>query len=261
MRYSVFAGGKRLRPLLCMAAAEAVGLPPSAALRPACALELVHTYSLIHDDLPALDDDDLRRGRRTNHVVFGEDLAILAGDGLLTLAFECLADPRAYPAPFRRHLPSAVHELALRAGWAGMVGGQVSDIRAEGTKPGLSRVLSIHRRKTGELLCASVRLPALLRGSSPRELHALTRYGSCAGLAFQIVDDILNETGDPRTLGKSAGSDRERGKSTYPAAVGLVRSRRAVDRLTKEAVASLRLFGRPAEPLRALALAMARRSS
>jgi geranylgeranyl diphosphate synthase type II len=260
MRYSVFAGGKRLRPILCLAAAETVGLPAVAALHPACALELVHTYSLIHDDLPALDDDDLRRGRKTNHVVFGEDMAILAGDALLTLAFERLADPSGYPPALRRNIPAAVAELAVRAGLSGMVGGQVSDLEAEGQRPTLVRVLSIHRRKTGALLSASVRLPALLKGSPRRVLAALTRYGESAGLAFQIVDDILNETGDARTLGKAAGSDRERGKTTYPAAVGLDAARREVDRLTREAVEALDPLGPRAQPLRELALHMARRS-
>ena len=260
MRYSVFAGGKRLRPILCLAAAEAVGLPQRSALRPACALELIHTYSLIHDDLPALDDDSLRRGRKTHHIVFGEDMAILAGDGLLTLAFECLADPRAYPAKVRAKIPTAVHELAVRAGFAGMVGGQVADIQGERKRPTLSRVLSIHRRKTGALLMASVRLPGLLKGVPEKSLGALTRYGKCAGLAFQIVDDILNETGDARTLGKAAGSDKARGKMTYPSVAGLAASRREVVRLTRCAVEALRPFGRKAEPLVAMVCYMATRT-
>ncbi len=261
MKYSVFAGGKRLRPVLCLASAEAVGLPEKDALRIACSLELIHTYSLIHDDLPALDNDDYRRGRRTNHKVFGEAMAILAGDGLLTLAFEWVSDPEAYPRPRRGNLPRVVRELAHHAGYPGMVGGQVDDVLSERKKPSLSRVLSIHRRKTGALLLSSVRLPALLAGTAGPRLKALTKYGQCAGLAFQIVDDVLNEVGDSKELGKSAGSDRDRGKMTYPAAAGLERSKRKIGRLTEEAVGSLALFGPKAAPLRALAEYMAERTN
>jgi geranylgeranyl diphosphate synthase type II len=260
MRYSVFAGGKRLRPILCLASAEAVDLPLSVAMRPACALELIHTYSLIHDDLPALDDDDLRRGRKTNHVVFGEDMAILAGDGLLTLAFEWLGDPAAYPHRYRGNVAAALSELASSAGYAGMVGGQASDIRSEGKRPSLSRVLSIHRRKTGALLRASVRLAPILKGAPTRSLKVLTRYGEAAGLAFQIVDDILNVTSDAKTLGKAAGSDKEKGKMTYPAAAGLAWSGREVVRLTDAAVSALKPLGRKGEPLAALARYMAERT-
>lgn len=261
MRYSLFAGGKRLRPVLCLAAAEAVGLPRKVALRPACALELVHTYSLIHDDLPALDDDDLRRGRPTSHVVFGEDIAILAGDALLTLAFEHLSDARAYPRHLRGRIGDAVRELAIQAGSGGMVGGQVDDLRAERKKPTLPRVLSIHRRKTGALLAASVRLPTILAGAPPRVLAALTRYGKAAGLAFQVVDDLLNLTGDAKSLGKAAGSDQARGKMTYPAAAGADAARRRVADLTRDAVDALRPLGGRARPLVELALHMARRTT
>jgi geranylgeranyl diphosphate synthase, type II len=260
MKYSVFARGKRLRPILCLASAEAIGLPYGAALRVASALELIHTYSLIHDDLPALDNDDYRRGRKTNHKVFGEAMAILAGDGLQTLAFEWVANPARYPAEFRKNVPGVVHELAHYAGYPGMVGGQVDDVLSEKKKPNLSKVLSIHKRKTGALLLSSVRLPAILKGVSTPKLSALTQYGRMAGLAFQIVDDILNETGSTRRLGKSAGSDRERGKMTYPAAVGLEKSRREVKRLTDGAVSALRVFGSKAEPLVALARHMAERT-
>jgi len=260
MKYSVFDGGKRLRPILCLASAEAVGLPRTQALRLACALELMHTYSLIHDDLPALDDDEYRRGRKTNHVLFGEAMAILAGDGLQTLAFEWVSDPAAYPAQFRMNIPWVVHEFALQAGIPGMVGGQAEDVHSEKTRPTLSKVLSIHRRKTGALLLASVRLPALLTSVPARRLAALTRYGKAAGLAFQIVDDILNETGDSGKLGKSTGSDKNRGKLTYPAAVGVERSRREVGKLTRDAVDSLKGFGPKARPLVALARHMAERT-
>ncbi len=260
MKYSIFAGGKRLRPVLCLASAEAVGLPEKAALRIACALELIHTYSLIHDDLPALDNDDYRRGRKTNHKVYGEAMAILAGDGLLTLAFQWLSDPSVYSAKYRENLASVVYELAWHAGYPGMVGGQVEDVISEKKKPSLSKVLSIHRRKTGALLLSSTRLPALLAGASSAKVKALTEYGRSAGLAFQIVDDILNETGDSKKMGKSAGSDRERGKMTYPTAIGLARSKKEVRRLTEKAVTASKIFGSKGEPLKALVQHMAERT-
>lgn len=261
MRYSVFAGGKRLRPILCLASAQAVGLPESSALRLACALELIHTYSLIHDDLPALDDDNYRRGRKTNHKVFGEAMAILAGDGLQTLAFQWASDPRGYLPAHRKNIPTVLEELARDAGWPGMVGGQVDDVLSEKKKPNLQKVLAIHRRKTGALLLASVKLPALLAGTSSRKLSALSEYGKSAGLAFQVVDNILNETGDAKHLGKSAGSDKSRGKMTYPAAVGIERSKKEVARLTEKAVEALGVFGAKADALRALALHMAERTN
>ena len=261
MKYSVFAGGKRLRPILCLASAEMVGLPQKAALPIACALELIHTYSLIHDDLPALDNDDYRRGRKTNHKVFGDAMAILAGDGLQTLAFQWVSNPSAYSAAQRKNLPQVIHELAFNAGYPGMVGGQVDDVLSEKKKPFLSKVHSIHRRKTGALLLASVRLAGVLAGLSPQKLKALTLYGRSAGLAFQVVDDILNETGDSKHLGKSAGSDRDRGKMTYPAAIGLERSKREVAKLTLDAIRSLKVFGSKAKPLAALALQMAQRTN
>jgi geranylgeranyl diphosphate synthase type II len=261
MKYSVFAGGKRLRPILCLASAEAVGLPQKEALRVACALELIHTYSLIHDDLPALDDDDYRRGRKTNHKVYGEAMAILAGDGLQTLAFEWIASPAAYSPRYRKNLPQTLFELAHYAGYPGMVGGQVDDVLAEKQRPSLSKVYSIHRRKTGALLLSSVRLPALLAGVSRLKLKALTDYGWAAGLAFQIVDDILNETGNLKALGKSAGSDRARGKMTYPAAIGLEKSKGEVEKLTQKALRALKPLGAKGEPLGRLVCYMAQRSN
>ncbi len=261
MKYSLFAGGKRLRPVLCLASAEAVGLPQKEALRIACALELIHTYSLIHDDLPALDNDDYRRGRKTNHKVFGEAMAILAGDGLLTYAFEWVSNPAGYGAKYHKKLPQAVHELGHYAGYPGMVGGQVDDVLAERQKPTLSKVLSIHRRKTGALLLSSVRLPAVLAGVPRPKLKAMTDFGWAAGLAFQVVDDILNETGDSKALGKKAGSDRERGKMTYPSAIGLEKSKREVARFTQKAVAALKPFGVKARPLAELANYMAGRTN
>ena len=260
MGYSVFAGGKRLRPILCLASAQAVGLPERSALRIACALELIHTYSLIHDDLPALDDDDYRRGRRTNHKVFGDAMAILAGDGLQALAFEWVADPKAYPASYRPRVAEVAFELAHYVGYPGMVGGQVDDVLAEKRKPSLAKVLSIHRRKTGALLLASVRLPGILAGVSSKKLSALTEFGRSAGLAFQIVDDILNETGSSKELGKKAGSDRERGKMTYPAAIGLERSKKEVETLTARAIWALNPLGPKAFPLAELARFMEGRS-
>jgi geranylgeranyl diphosphate synthase type II len=261
MKYSLFAGGKRLRPILCLAAADALGLPQKEALRIACSLELIHTYSLIHDDLPALDNDDYRRGRMTNHKVFGEAMAILAGDGLLTLAFEWVSNPLKVVPARRKNLSLVVHELAYHAGYPGMVGGQVDDVLSERKVPKLAKVLSIHRRKTGALLVSSVRLPALLAGASSAKIKALTRYGLSAGLAFQIVDDVMNETGSSKKMGKSSGSDRARGKMTYPAAIGLEKSRREIERLTREAVFALRPLGSKAEPLQALALYMAGRTT
>jgi geranylgeranyl diphosphate synthase type II len=261
MKYSVFAGGKRLRPILALASAQAVGLPTKDALRIACALELIHTYSLIHDDLPALDNDDYRRGLKTNHKVFGEAMAILAGDGLLTLAFEWASNPKAFGAAYRKNLPLVVTELAHHAGYPGMVGGQVDDVLSERKTPRIDKVHSIHRRKTGALLLSSVRLPALLAGVSASKVKALTRYGQSAGLAFQIVDDVLNETGDSKKMGKSSGSDRERGKITYPAAIGLEKSRIEIKRLTNDSVEALKIFGSKAEPLKVLALHMAERTT
>lgn len=261
MKYSLFAGGKRLRPILCLASAEAAGLPQKEALRIACALELIHTYSLIHDDLPALDNDDYRRGRKTNHKVYGEAMAILAGDGLMTYAFEWVSNPAGYSSRYRKNLPKVVYELGHYAGYPGMVGGQVDDVLAERQKPTLPKVFSIHRRKTGALLLSSVRLPALLAGVPRPKLKAVTDFGWAAGLAFQVVDDILNETGNSKALGKKAGSDRERGKMTYPAAIGLDKSKWEVALLTQKAVKALRLFGAKARPLAELAYYMAGRTN
>jgi geranylgeranyl diphosphate synthase type II len=260
MKYSIFAGGKRLRTVLCLASAEAVGLAEKPALRIACALELIHTYSLIHDDLPALDNDDYRRGRKTNHKVYGEAMAILAGDGLLTLAFQWVSEPSVYSAQYRKNVARVVHELAWHAGYPGMVGGQVDDVMSEKKKPSLPKVLSIHSRKTGALLLSSTRLPGLLSGASSAKVKALTEYGRSAGLAFQIMDDILNETGDSKKLGKSAGSDRERGKMTYPAAIGLERSKKEVRLLTEKAVTALKILGPKGEPLKTLVRHMAERT-
>jgi geranylgeranyl diphosphate synthase type II len=222
MRYSVLGGGKRLRPLLCLMAADASGADPAAALPASCALELVHTYSLIHDDLPAMDDDDLRRGRPTCHKAYDESTAILAGDGLLTLAFEVIV----------RHVrPSAtaaacVKALAEGAGPAGMVGGQMADLLAEGRSDGtVADLEAIHRRKTGALLRSALRMGAIVAGAAPPILEALETYGRAVGLAFQIVDDLLDVQGDESKLGKRVGKDLGLGKQTYPALLGVEGSR------------------------------------
>lgn len=231
MRYSLEAGGKRVRPALCLLACEAVGGPLEAALPGAVALEYVHTYSLIHDDLPAMDDDDLRRGRPTNHKVYGEGPAILAGDGLLTEAFAVLATTgRA----------DAVALLAEVAGWRGMVGGQALDLEGEHHLDyGLDHLQTIHRLKTGALLRGAVELGGLLGGASPAQRGALRTYGEALGLAFQIQDDILDATSDAATLGKRAGKDQGRGKITYPSLLGLDGARRALQEATERALCPL----------------------
>ncbi len=254
MRYSVFAGGKRLRPILCLAAAESVGGVLETALPAALALEVLHTYTLIHDDLPGMDNDTLRRGKPTLHVVAGEAMAILAGDALLTLAFEWLAEA---PPPGRS--TRLALELARAAGSRGVVGGQVEDLAAEGQPPDADRVDYIHRHKTAALLRAAVRMGGLAGGASEPQLAALTAYGEAAGLAFQIVDDILNETSDAATLGKAAGSDRARGKMTYVAVHGLEAARAQAQALAGEAVAALGILPGPVEPLAALARYVAER--
>jgi geranylgeranyl diphosphate synthase, type II len=251
MRYSTLAGGKRLRPVLCLLAAEACGGDPDAALPAACALELVHTYSLIHDDLPAMDDDDLRRGRPTCHKAFDEATAVLAGDGLLTLAFELVA----------RHVAPAgaaagcVRVLAQAAGPEGMVGGQMADLQAEGRSDGTAAALeAIHRRKTGALLRAPLRMGAIIAGAAPPIIDALDTYGRAVGLAFQIVDDLLDVQGDEAKLGKRVHKDSGLGKWTYPAFLGVDGSRRKARQLADEAVAALAPLGEHAATLRALAL-------
>ena len=223
MRHSLFAGGKRIRPLLFLAAAEAAGAIDAAAVDAACSLELIHTYSLIHDDLPALDDDDFRRGRPTAHKVFGEAIAILAGDALLTRAFENLA---ALDGPPERRI-ALVAELAAAAGTVdGMIGGQVEDLEAEGKPVQEDRLLYIHRSKTGALIRASVRMGGLWAGADGEKLDALSEYGRRIGLAFQIVDDVLDVTATSEQLGKTAGKDVEQQKATFPALYGLEESRR-----------------------------------
>jgi len=250
MRYSVFAGGKRIRPILCLAAAEAVGDEAPGAEAAACALELVHTYSLIHDDLPALDNDDFRRGRPTCHKQFGEAIAILAGDALLTLAFEVLANAEASDA-VRVRLAA---ELGAAAGTVGgMIAGQVADLEGEG-KPATAELLeTIHRAKTGALLAASVRMGAICAGASEEQLDALTRYGRHVGLAFQIVDDLLDVEQSSERLGKTAGKDAQRQKITFPAVYGLPASHRMAEQQIQAGLRELEPLGERARRLRELA--------
>ena len=259
VRYSLLAGGKRLRPILCLAAAEAVGGDYRAVLPVACALEMIHTYSLIHDDLPAMDDDDLRRGRPTNHKVFGEALAILAGDALLTEAFAQMSAVDRMPQIPPDRLLRAVQDIARAAGFWGMVGGQVMDIQSETVTADEETLLYVHTRKTGAMIVASVRAGAMLVGAETVEIEALATYGRHVGLAFQIADDILNVEGDRTALGKGTGSDAVHGKLTFPQLMGLDASRTRMVDLVGQALAAIRGFGPHAEPLRAIARYVAER--
>jgi geranylgeranyl diphosphate synthase, type II len=221
MRYSVFAGGKRVRPILAIAAAETIGGTLEDVLPLACALECIHTYSLIHDDLPALDNDDYRRGRLTNHKVFGEANAILAGDALLTFAFELMGDAQHWKQFVAARVVQVMHEVAYAIGTFGMIGGQVVDLQMEGHDVDLPALQYIHAHKTGALIRVCVRGGAILGGGSPAEVEALTDYGTHIGLAFQIMDDILDVRGDEQLMGKALRKDEERQKATYPRLVGL----------------------------------------
>ncbi|QTN33931.1 polyprenyl synthetase family protein [Akkermansiaceae bacterium] len=250
MRYCIFAGGKRLRPVLCIAAAEACGGKREHALAAACAVELMHTYSLVHDDLPCMDDDELRRGRATCHKVYGEGMAVLCGDALLTEAFAVLAKS----APAGLHtVGDMVAELALAGGSRKLIGGQVLDLEGEGKTLPLEELVRIHEAKTAALLAASVRLGAMAAGGGQRELAALTTFGHALGLAFQIIDDILDVTQTTENLGKTAGKDEAVQKSTYPAVIGLEASREEAGRLTAEALGALAVFGDEAARLRQIA--------
>jgi len=263
MRYSVFAGGKRLRPILVIAGAEAAGGTAEDVLPTACAMELIHTYSLIHDDLPAMDDDDYRRGRPTSHKVFGEAIAILAGDALLTLAFGLLAenfadrragaDSSSGAALDPSRLRVVLAEVADAAGTFGMVGGQVGDIQSEGKSVSAETLEYIHTHKTAALIRASLRVGALLVGAPERVLGAISLAGSRLGLAFQIVDDILDVEGNLEELGKTAGSDRRKKKVTYPEHFGLEASRLRAKSLVEAAKSALAPLGETATPIRVLA--------
>lgn len=250
MRYSLLAGGKRLRPVLCCAASEACGGSARDALPAACAVELVHTYSLIHDDLPCMDNDDLRRGKPTSHKVFGEGMAVLAGDALLTEAFAVLASAKPKGGATTADL---VADLARAAGSRGLIAGQVADLEAEGKKPSEPALYFIHAAKTGMLLRASLKLGAMSGGATKAQLAALDRFGFALGLAFQIQDDILDSTQSAKKLGKTAGKDAAAGKMTFPALYGLERARELAAQWTDEAIASLESFGLRGAKLRGLA--------
>jgi geranylgeranyl diphosphate synthase type II len=254
MRYSVFAGGKRVRPILLLAACEAVGGDISHAMPAACAMEMIHTYSLIHDDLPAMDDDDFRRGNPTNHKVFGEAIAILAGDALLTEAFILLSKPASLKGADPSAMLRVVQEIAFCAGSQGMVGGQVVDMESEGKRDiDLATVQYIHTHKTGALIKAAVKAGAIIGRAEGNELEAMTRYGEAIGLAFQIADDILDIEGTTEEIGKDAGSDEARGKATYPAVVGIGEAKKRAAELVDMAMEALSCFDEKADPLREIA--------
>jgi geranylgeranyl diphosphate synthase type II len=250
MRYSLFAGGKRLRPILCLAVAEACGGKVLNALPLACALECIHTYSLVHDDLPSMDDDDFRRGRATCHKVFREGVAVLAGDALLTIAFEIVS--RAKPTS-RYHMSILLREIAVAAGSQKLIAGQVADLEAEGKNADSTQLRYIHENKTAAILTASVRLGAMSANANAKKLAAITEFGRALGLAFQIIDDILDVTQTSEKLGKSAGKDIAAKKATYPAVIGLEKSRAEARRLTRQAHNALAIFGRKTDDLHALA--------
>ena len=255
IRYSLFAGGKRIRPILSMAAFESVGGKGDTILPFSCALELIHTYSLIHDDLPALDNDNYRRGNPTCHKVFGEAIGILAGDALLTEAFRLMTNQVIQEFSLRngRLALDVIHQVAQAAGVFGMVGGQVVDIESEGKGVDFPTLQYIHTHKTGALILVSVRVGAMLGGANKETLKALTRFGEGIGLTFQIADDILNVEGKTALLGKNTGSDLSRKKATYPSLFGLEESKRRAKELVTSAVEAIRSFGSEAEPLREIA--------
>jgi geranylgeranyl diphosphate synthase type II len=253
MRYSLFAGGKRVRPILAIAAAEAVGATSKAILPVASSLELIHTYSLVHDDLPAMDNDDYRRGKPTNHKVYGDAMAILAGDALLTLAFELCSRPDLMDGLDPARQIQIVRELAYGSGNLGMVGGQVLDIQAENKDIDLATLQTIHKHKTGMLIRAAVRMGAITAGATPAQLDSLTKYAEDTGLAFQIADDVLNVTGTREELGKDANTDAKRGKKTYPTFYGVDGAKKMADECTQRAIGRLSAFDAKADPLRELA--------
>jgi geranylgeranyl diphosphate synthase type II len=250
MRYSLFAGGKRMRPAVLLAAAEACGGTEADALPLACAVECIHTYSLIHDDLPAMDDDDFRRGQPTNHKMFGEGIAVLAGDALLTQAFEIAAQCKNFP---RYPHQKIILEIARASGSLQLVAGQVADLEGEGKKLSVDELRYIHERKTAALLCCSARLGGMSANCPPAQLRALTDFGHHVGLAFQVIDDILDVTQTSEQLGKTAGKDAAVQKATYPAIVGLEKSREIAGQLTAKAFAALKIFKGRAVALEALA--------
>lgn len=258
MEYSLMAGGKRLRPILLMAAADACGKDGRAFITSACALEMIHTYSLIHDDLPAMDDDNLRRGKPTNHVKFGAGMATLAGDGLLTMAFEVLTrEKNVRPET----ILSVIREVSVAAGTSGMVGGQAIDLESEGRRIDLTCLRRMHMGKTGALFCAALRTGAILAGASEKELAALTQYAEAFGLAFQITDDILDVTGSEAEIGKPIGSDRRNEKSTYVTLTSLARAQELADEAIESALSAVEIFGEKASFLQDLVRFLSHRRS
>lgn len=253
MEYSLMSSGKRLRPILCIAAAETVGGHLDDALRAACAIEMIHTYSLIHDDLPAMDNDNLRRGQPTCHIKFDDATAILAGDALLTLAFEILSSVESVDKDHAFNWLRVIHTIAMAAGCKGMIEGQLQDIGAEGNVLGLEDLKKMHRLKTGALLEASVITGTILGNGNPDQIEKLKNYARKIGLAFQITDDILNVEGDPDIMGKDVGTDQARGKSTYPSILGMEESKEFAKKLVNDALKVLDYFDNKADPLRAIA--------
>ena len=250
MRYSIFAGGKRLRPILTLAAAEACGGDPKNALPPACSVEIMHTYSLVHDDLPSMDDDDLRRGRPTSHKVYGEGMAVLIGDALLTEAFTVLAHT---PTTKRYSLKDILLEFSECGGSKKLIGGQVLDLEGEGKDLTKAQLVRIHENKTAALLTTSLRLGGMTANATVRQLDALTTFGYNLGLAFQVIDDILDVTQSTEQLGKTAGKDEAVDKATYPSILGLEKSKKEAARLTKKALTALEVFGKKAQHLEGIA--------
>ncbi|BFU92524.1 MAG: Farnesyl diphosphate synthase [Nitrospira sp.] len=253
LRYSLLAGGKRIRPILTIAAAEAIGAAAPGLMPVACSLELIHTYSLIHDDLPSMDNDDFRRGKPTNHKVYGEAMAILAGDALLTMAFDIISRPDLMKGCDPVRQVRLVQELAYGSGNRGMVGGQVFDIQAENKNIDLDTLQTIHKHKTGMLIRAAVRMGAVAAGATERQLDDLTGYAEDIGLAFQIADDVLNVTGTREELGKNPNTDAERGKKTYPTFHGVEGAKKLADDCVSRAINRLSSFGPSADPLREIA--------
>jgi len=253
MKYSLMAGGKRIRPVLCMAAAEAVRGKAEDVLIPACAIEMIHTYSLIHDDLPAMDNDDLRRGKPTCHKAYDEATAILAGDALLTLAFETLSSFPCRTGDQAIRLIKVICMISQAAGYKGMIEGQMRDIASEGILLDVNQLELMHSLKTGAMIEASVCSGAILAGGTPEQIEQLKIYAKNIGLAFQVADDILNVEGDPALMGKAVGTDKERKKSTYPSILGLDESRDMAKQITENALNALNIFDEKADPLREIA--------
>lgn len=253
MRHSLLSGGKRLRPILCFAASEAVGGSPDRCMTTACAIEMIHTYSLIHDDLPAMDNDDLRRGKPTCHVAFDEATAILAGDALLTYAFHVLSSPEHWDSKDIELNLKMINLISSAAGQQGMIEGQMIDMESQGLSLSMDEVEKLHRLKTGAMINVSIQCGALLAGANQKQLQALECYGANIGLAFQVADDILNVTGDAKILGKATGTDSELNKATYPALLGLEASRAYAGKLMNEALGELEIFDSKADPLRHIA--------